>query len=298
MNLISSLDTGLVTGLIMSFSVYGLAIAFKLMNFPDLTVEGSFLLGAAGFAILKSAGFGTTTAVGFAILLGALAGLLTAVLYSVFHVNKFLSGILVVSTCYTLALRLMGSSNIGLLGQQTFFDKLDSSFTVHGLSVGKILVIASIFLLVSGIILFALSSPMGLKIRVAGCNPAYAKILNINVSKSIVAALAITNSLAAISGAMLSAHQGFADVGLGQGVLIISLASMYLGERIISEINLPMSVFVLTTSLVGSVIYQLLLAIAIRLGLNPIDLKLVTAILVLSLMVLRSEKSDGAYTEY
>ena len=296
MNWISPIETGLVMGLIMAFSVYGLAIAFRLFNFPDLTIEGSFLLGAVGFAVAQKSGLGMAAATVVAVLMGALAGALTGLLHATFRMNKFLAAILVVSITYTLALRIMGSSNIGMLGSSTIFDLVDGILVIEGFSAGKILLLGGGIIFVGVLVLAALSSQFGLRLRVAGCNPEYARTLGINVTVGVTVGLAATNALAAISGVLLAVNQGFADVGLGQGVLIFALASMSLGERLISEKRHSVLVFILLSSILGSLAYQLLIAIAVRAGLNPIDLKLVTAILVLVLVVLRTSKSDDVFS--
>lgn len=296
MSWFSSIDTGLVMGLIMAFSVYGLAIAFRLFNFPDLTIEGSFLLGAVGFAVAQKSGFNMAVAMQFSVILGALAGLTTGALHSIFRINKFLASIIVVSISYTFALRIMGTSNIGLLNSSTVFDRLDGILIIQNVSVGKIVFIGGFVVVIGSLILFALSSQAGLRLRVAGCNPVYARTLDINVVISTMVGLAATNSLAAISGAFLSVHQGFADVGLGQGVLIFALASMSLGERLVSEKRFSVPVFIFLASVLGSIAYQILMAVAVRMGLNPIDLKLITGMLVLILVVLRTSKNDDAYS--
>ena len=272
-------NTGVVIGLLMAACVLGLGIAYRLFNFPDLTVEGSFLLGAVGVAVAQREGLPVGVSLEVAAALGAAAGSVTAVVHSRFGVNKFLSGIIVTAICYTVGLRLMGTSNIGLLGATTFLDRPDG--------IGKV---AALFIMVGAMcaaLYGALRSRFGLRLRTAGSNPIYARMLGINVSRSLVITLGITNALAALSGGLLALHQGFADIGLGQGILIVGLASLTVGERLIPETKLPLVAYVLTASVVGGVLYQLLVAFAIRLGLNPIDLKLVTALFVLMLVAMR-----------
>jgi putative ABC transport system permease protein len=297
MNLSGPFDVGLVTGLLMAFSVYGLSTALRLFNFPDLTVEGSFLLGAVGFAVGQKSGLGMSAAVLLGVSLGFLSGLLTGGLHSIFGINKFLAGIIVVSVAYTVGLRLMGASNIGLLGTPTIFDRLDEVWRVDGISLGKISFLAALYCTIGILLVTALNSHTGLKLRVAGSNPAYAKTLGISVSPCLMAGLAATNSLSALSGALLAAHQGFADIGLGQGVLIFALASMTLGEGLISDRLLPVPAFILLAAIVGSIAYQVVVAFAVRVGLNPVDLKLVTAVLVLALIVVRSSRMDAAFAD-
>ena len=272
-------NTGIVTGLLMAACVLGLAIAYRLFNFPDLTVEGSFLLGAVGMAVAQRQGLpaGVSLAAGAA--LGAAAGALTALVHARFGVNKFLAGIIVSAICYTAGLRLMGASNIGLLGETTFLDRPDG--------VGKVATLLVLVGAMCAALHSALRSRAGLRLRTAGCNPAYAAMLGINVGRSLMITLGITNALAALSGGLLAVHQGFADIGLGQGILIVGLASLTVGERLVPQRRLTLVAYVLAASVGGGVAYQLLMAFAIRLGLNPVDLKLVTALFVLMLVATR-----------
>lgn len=295
MNWLVPLQTGLEMGLIMFFAVFGLAVAFRLFNFPDLTIEGSFLLGAAGFAVMRKNGLDMFSALLIAQVWGGLAGVLTGWLHARFQVNKFLAAIVVVAISYTLALRLMGAPNIGLLSSATVFDRLDQWADGVGLRVGKIAFLFIIACLVGAVTVLAMYSRLGLKCRVAGSNPTYARTLGISVIVSTMIGLGLTNALAALSGALLSVHQGFADVGLGQGVLIIALASMTLGERLLSERRFSVPVFILLSSMLGGIAYQWLISLAVSAGLNPVDLKLVTAVLVLALVVVRSRQRDDAF---
>lgn len=297
MSWMAPLESGVVMGLVMALCVLGLSIAFRLFNFPDLTIEGSFLLGAAGFAVALKGGLGLAGAVGCAVLLGAAAGLVTGLLHVGFRMNKFLAGVIVVSICYTAALRLMGSSNIGLLGFSTVFDQLDTAWVVQGISTGKMFFLSALVMAVGAVVLAALTSRFGLRLRVVGCNPDYARTLGIGVAAGMMGALAATNALAAASGALLALHQGFADASLGQGVLIFALASMSIGERMLSERALPVALFILVSALLGSIAYQLVIALAVRAGLNPVDLKLATALLMLALIAFRASRNDDAFAE-
>ena len=298
MNLFVPIETGLIMGLIMAFSVFGLAIAFRLFSFPDLTIEGSFLLGAVGIAIAQKNHLGIFFIFFFPMILGASTGCITALLYSKFNINKFLSGILVVAISYTLSLRLMGSSNIGLLGNSNAFELFENVWVLNGFPILKFIFLCGLTIFTGAIVLLLLKSKIGLEIRVAGCNPTYSNILGINVTFSLMIGLAITNALSALSGALLTIHQGFADVGIGQGVLILTLASMTIGERLLSEKKYSITLFIFLSSIFGSVSYQILIAIAIRAGLNPIDLKLVTAILVLILVISKSGKKNDLFSRF
>jgi len=294
MNWLVPLDIGLSMGLIFAWAVLALALAFRLLSFPDLTVEGSLPLGAAVYAaILKSDG-SLSTAVVTAIIAGAIAGGLTAFLHVRFSLNKFLAGIIVVAITYSLSLRIMGASNIGLLQSASLFDFVTPLDRATGeiFHAGTILFLAVSLVIGATLLVSALSSRRGMRLRVAGSNPEYARSLGISVPWNLIFGLALTNGLAAFSGVLLAMHQGFADVGMGLGVLILALAAMTIGERLISEKKVPFHIFVVLAAIFGSILYQVLVAYAVRMGLAPTDLKLVTAVLVLLVVAFRVSQ-DG-----
>jgi len=298
-NWLVPLDIGLVMGLLFAWAVIALALGFRLLNFPDLTVEGSVPLGAALFAAFSRAGLPLTGSILAAIVGGMLAGSLTGFLHVRFRMNKFLAGIIVIAMAYSISLRIMDASNIGLLNQSTVFDlvkPLDGVGT--GVFHSGTILILLVFLAIGSVaILAGLSSRRGLRLRVAGSNPEYAHSLGISVPRNIVAGLAITNGLAAFSGVLLAMHQGFSDVGMGQGVLILALAAMTIGERLLPEKRFPFHVFVLVSAILGSIAYQVLVAYAVRAGLAPSDLKLATAVLVLLVVALRISRNGELFTE-
>lgn len=299
MNWLAPLDIGLVMGLLLAWAVLALALGFRLLDFPDLTVEGSLPLGAAVFAVLHKGGLPMPVSMICALLVGAAAGALTGFLYVRFKLNKFLAGIIVIAIAYSLSLRVMSASNIGLLQSSSVFDLVDSlNRGIPGhLHLGTILLLAG-FIAVGGIaLLWALATRRGVRLRVAGSNPEYAKSLGINVPLNMILGLAITNSLAAFSGLLLTMHQGFADISMGQGVLILALAAMTIGERLLPEKHLPFHVFVFLSAIVGSVAYQVLVAYAVRAGLAPTDLKLATAIMVLAVVALRVSRNGELLAE-
>ena len=293
------LDIGLVMGLLLSWAVLALTLGFRLLDFPDLTVEGSLPLGAAVFAVLYKNGFSMIVSIVCTFLAGAAAGALTGFLYTRFKLNKFLAGIIVIAIAYSLSLRIMGASNIGLLQLASVFDLAEplNKIMPNRLHLGTILMLTG-FLTVGGIaLLWGLATRRGVRLRVAGSNPEYAKSLGINVPLNVIIGLAITNALAAFSGLLLTMHQGFADISMGQGVLILALAAMTIGERLLPEKHLPFHVFVFLAAIAGSVAYQILVAYAVRAGLAPTDLKLATAIMVLAVVALRVSRNGELLTE-
>lgn len=293
------LDIGLVTGLILAWPVLAFAAAFRLLGFPDLTLEGSLPTGAAVCAVALVHGWPAWAAVVVAMLAGAFLGALTASIHAKLHVNKFLSGIIVVAISYTVALRIMDASNIGLIRSASVFDLVSPLNSLGSpFQIGTILFLGIILVAGCAVILAAINTLPGVRLRVAGSNPDYARALGISVPANLIAGLAITNALVAGSGALLAMYQGFADIGMGQGILILALASMTIGERIIPDRSLSISAFVVVSAIVGSLVYETLTAYAVRLGLAATDLKLATALFVLAVIALRVRKRDDGFLEF
>lgn len=299
MELLAPLDVGLLTGLIYALPVIALALAFRVLAFPDITIEGSFPLGAATFGILVKSGVSAPLAALAGVTAGALVGALTAFLHTRFRINKLLAGIIVVAITYTLSLRVMGSSNVGLIGQPSIFNLVSAwdGFVGGNLHAGTLLLLAAIVAIVCSLAIVGLSTRLGLRLRAAGANPAYARLLGIHVPINLICGLAITNGIAALGGVLAAMNQGFADVGMGQGILIMALAALTIGERLLPSKRLSYQTFILLAALCGATIYQLLVSFALRLGLAATDLKLATAVLVLLVIALRATKDGQLFLE-
>lgn len=280
-------QTGIQMGLIMALAVFGLAISYRLFNFPDLTIEGSFLLGAVGIAVLNRQGWSMATSFLGAMILGALAGGITGGLHSKYNVNKFLTGIVVTAIAYSLSLRMMDGPNVGLMEVSASVDERLASFPLIGSDFMRTVVLAVVVSAFGLLVVSLLRSRYGLQIRVATCNPKLAESIDIRVVLSYVIGLGIANALSAMSGALLAVHQGFTDVGLGQGMLVFALASLSIGERLLSDRNMGLPMFIFVAAVCGSMVYQCLIAWAVGAGLNPVDLKMATGFLVLLVIVLR-----------
>jgi putative tryptophan/tyrosine transport system permease protein len=293
------LDVGLVMGLIFAYPAVALAAAFRLFSFPDLTIEGALPIGAAVFGASVLGGVPTTIGVLAAIAAGGLAGGATGFLHVRFGINKLLAGIIVVAISYSLSLRIMGTANVSLLRTATVFDSaklLDARLAAH-LHLATIALL-SITLGVTCCILFlALSGRRGIRMRIAGSNPEYARSLGICVQLHLIAALAGCNALAAYAGVLLAMHQGFADVSMGQGLLILTLAATTVGERVIPERYLSYPLYVVLSAVVGSLVYQVIVAYAVRLGFAPADLRLVTAVFVLAVIAIGSSKQGSELSD-
>jgi putative tryptophan/tyrosine transport system permease protein len=289
------LDIGLVMGLILAYPAIALAVAFRLFNFPDLTIEGSLPIGAAVFGSLVLGDVPTPISVLVAISAGGILGGMTGFLHVRFGINKFLSAIIVVAISYSLNLPIMGTSNISLLRAITIFDstKLLDAALVIPLHIATIALLSIMLGAICSVLFFALSGRRGIQMRVAGSNPEYARSLGISVPFHLVVALAACNAIAASSGVLLAMYQGFADVSMGQGVLIWALAAVTIGERLVPERHLPYPLYVILSAVVGSTAYQVITSYAVRVGLAPADLRLTTALFVLVVIAIGSSEQGG-----
>lgn len=295
--MVSLLDIGLTSGLVYAWIVLALAVAFRLLDFPDLTIEGSVPLGAGAYAAIVALDASPLAAIAGGVLAGAAAGALTGWIHSRLRLNKFLAGILVVAICYSGGLRIMGASNVGLIRFSTIFDRLGewdrsfgTSFHVATATFLGLLVLLGITALAA-----ALSSRWGLRMRVAGTNPEYAEGLGLVPGRYLIVGLAATNGLAALGGILLSTRQGFSDIGMGQGLLILALASLTIGERLFPQRLFPIHLYVLCASVLGAVAFQVLAALALRAGLAGADVKLATALIVLLVVGLRWSSDSGLF---
>lgn len=275
-------ELGLGYGLL----VLGMYVSFRVLRFPDLTVDGSFTLGGALCATLLSRGADPFTATAAAALAGAAAGAFTGFLYSYLHINKILSGVLTLTMLYSVNLRILGGPNlplpdgVGLTGYlQNWTGWPSASLTL------------SLFLVVALSAKLALDSllrtEVGLVLRATGDNTRLVRGLGRSPEGFRLLGMALANALVAVSGTLLVQGFGFADIGLGTGALTVGFASLLLGEGMLRPSNVRSATL---AALVGSCLYQLLLSAALRLGLAPSDLKLVTGAFVIILLVLQERR--------
>lgn len=293
------LDIGVVQGLILACAVLGFSIALRVLRFPDLTVEASLLLGGAAYAVAITHGKSIGLSFALALIIGAVAGAITATLHTRLCLNKFLAGILVIAAAYSLSLRLMGGSNIGLLDAPNPLERVQS-WNDNGPKDTHIGDVFALGLLTAGVcfgLVMLLKSRTGMKLRAAGCNPLHARAIAVDPAWYLVGGIALMNALAAFSGALLAMYQGFSDVSMGQGTLIIALASMTIGERLTASSRWPEYLSVVVAAVAGSILYQWIIAVAVRMGLAATDLKLATAIIVLIVVAVRAAKKDDLLAE-
>jgi len=287
----------LTIGFILSLLALGVLISFRIFAFPDITAEGSITLGAAVTAILLVNGTGPFVATLAAVMAGMAAGASTGVLHAKFKINGLLSGILVMTALYSTNLHVMGRSNVPLLTATTFVTEAGRlGATVLGnaaeikamgwlVSTRDVSVLLFAVLAASStgaILYFFFRTDLGTAMRATGDNSQMIRALGVSDGTMIILGLAVSNGLVALSGALLAQYQGFADVQMGIGMLVWGLASVIIGEALVGVRQLG---FAITGAVMGSVLFRLLVAIALRWGLNPNDLKLITAAFVFLALV-------------
>ena len=265
-------------GIIWGIMTLGVYITFKVLDFPDLTVDGSFALGGAVSAILISNGMNPFITLFFSLLAGSLAGLATGILNTKLQIPGILAGILTMIALYSINIRVMGGRpNIPLLGMATSLtiiqNILSLSKVVSDLLVGFVF---SVFIVL--IMYWFFGTEMGCAIRATGNNEKMIRALGVDTNVMKTIGLMISNALVSLSGALVTQSQGYADVGMGTGTIVIGLASVIIGEVIFG--NRFNFLYKLSSIVMGSIIYRIIIAIVLQLGLKATDLKLLTAIIV------------------
>jgi putative ABC transport system permease protein len=269
-------------GFLYAFMTMGVFITFRIHNFPDITVDGSFTAGAATAAVLIVSGVDPFLAIPVAFLVGAAAGTLTALIHTRLNINGLLAGILVMTGLYSINLHIMGRSNIPLLNQPSFIaflEKTNPGFPQEiWIAVCLFIVMGLFWLLVS---LF-FKTDFGIRMRGTGNNASMASATGVNVNRMKILGVALANGFVGISGCLVAQYQGFADIGMGIGTVVIGLAAVIIGESVLRSRSISVKVL---SAILGSVIFRFMIAFALYVGMNPIDLKLLTAVFVLLTLV-------------
>ena len=289
----------LTIGLILSLLSMGVWIGFRVLRFCDITVDGSITLGAAVAAVLLVHGVSPWLATLAAAGAGAAAGLITGMLHTRFRIPELLSGILVMTALYSINLRVMGRSNVPLLNVPTVATPATRAlarvrsresdacsifgWAVPGADLAMLVTVLVIALAVALLIRWFLLTHLGTGLRATGENPQMARAQGINHSRMLVFGLICANALVGLAGALLAQYQGFADVQMGIGMIVWGLASIIIGEALVARATPG---YALCGAIMGTLLFRLLVAIALRWGLNPNDLKLVTAVFVFAALVL------------
>jgi len=280
-------------GLLFAFLGLGVLLTFRFFRFPDLTAEGSYPLGGAVVAALLVSGINPFAATLAAALAGAAAGVVTALIHTRLRINAIIAGIIVMTAVYTVDLRVMGRANTPLLSTPSVFGGIVAAANALGLpireSVVTNIVILAVFVAVVAMLMAAfLRTDLGLAVRATGENETMIQALGVDTGWTKIVGLALSNFLIALSGALVAQNHGFADIGMGIGILVTGAAAVLIGEAIFGDRTIAVWIF---AAIVGVLIYRLLVVLALYVGLQPTDLKLITAVLLLLALALPKLRS-------
>jgi putative ABC transport system permease protein len=273
----SLLPVALLEGICYAFVGIGVWLTFRVLSFPDLSIEGVFPLGAVvtGTSILF--GINPIIAMIFSICAGLLAGIFTAVLNTKLGINNLLSGILTTTGLYSINLTIMHGSNIALLHKTTSVEYTAQLLGISNLYWASMVVIGITVSIACILLYLFLHTQLGLILRATGQNEQMVRSIGINTDYIKWMGLACANGFVALSGSLVAQVQGFADVGMGVGSVVIGLAALILGERLIKKQGIGWAIWAV---LVGSTFYRIIISLALRLGLGAMNLKLVTMLLI------------------
>lgn len=263
-------------GLLWAVMALGVYITFRVLDVADLTVEGSFPLGAATAATMMVAGYGPGVSFLAAFLAGTLAGVITGILHTKMKIPALLAGILTMIALYSVNLRVMGKANLSLLGVDTAFKLAKSALGMN--TAQTTLVVGFVVTVAVGVFLYwFFGTEIGAAIRATGFNQQMIRAQGINTDHTIIFGLLLSNGLVAVSGALVAQSNGFADVGMGTGTIVIGLASVIIGEVLFGTRSFKNC---LISVVLGSVVYRIVIAAVLAMGMPPNDLKLFTSVLV------------------
>ena len=263
--------------LIFAIMVLGVYISFRILNFPDMTVDGTFPLGAAISAKLLTLGVNPYLTLLVALVAGAAAGAVTGLIHVKLKVKDLLAGILVMTALYSVNLRVMGKSNIPLFEEDNIFNTEYSMMITI-----VVLILISKFLLD-----YLLKTKFGFALKALGDNENLIVSLGLNEEKYKIYGLMIANSFVAFSGAVLAQYQGFADVGMGTGIIVIGLASIIIGDTLFGKRRKLAGT---TIVIIGSILYRGVIAVTLSMGMDASDLKLITSVIVIVILWIQKQK--------
>lgn len=263
--------------LIFAIMVLGVYISFRILNFPDMTVDGTFPLGAAISAKLLTLGVNPYLTLLVALITGAAAGAITGLIHVKLKVKDLLAGILVMTALYSVNLRVMGKSNIPLFEEDNIFNTEYS-----------MMITIAVLILISKFLLdYLLKTKFGFALKALGDNENLIVSLGLNEEKYKIYGLMIANAFVAFSGAVLAQYQGFADVGMGTGIIVIGLASIIIGDTLFGKRRRLAGT---TIVIIGSILYRGVIAVTLSMGMDASDLKLITSVIVIVILWIQNQK--------
>ena len=273
MELLSAFPGAIAQGFIWGIMAIGVYITFKILDIADLTVDGSICTGAAVCTVLATKGVNIYLALLAAVIAGLLAGLLTGLLHTVLGIPAILSGILTQLILWSANLKIMGKANISLSARsyKVMLTQMNINSSIAVLAVIGIILIALLY--------WFFGTELGCSVRATGCNLNMSRAQGINTNVNIVLGLMLSNAIVALSGALLAQYQGFADINMGKGAIVIGLAAVIIGEVVFGKIFKNFALR-MTAVVIGGIIYYIVITLVLRLGLNANDLKLFSALVV------------------
>ena len=264
-------------GLMWSILAIGVFLSFRVLDVPDMTCEGSFPLGGAIAASMIAAGVSPWAGLAAGALGGLIAGVVTGVLYTKLKIPAILAGILTMIALYSINLHVMGKANISLLRADTVFSTTSEMLHINMSAAGFVVPLIMMAVII-GFIYWFFGTELGMCIRATGFNPQMVRAQGVNTDTMTIIGLFISNALIGLCGAVVAQNNGFADVGMGIGTIVIGLASVIIGEVILGADSFSAS---LAAVVLGSILYRVVIAGVLYLGMPPNDLKLFTAIIVM-----------------
>ena len=297
MNWLWDIQSDAILGLIWGIMVLGVYITYRVLDFADMTVDGSFTLGGAISAVYIAKGVQPILAILIATVGGLIAGLVTGVLHTKFKIPGLLAGILCQFGLYSINLRIMGKANFGTLDAETIYSQVKTLGVPNkwtGMVVGLVFVVILIIL-----IYCFFGTEIGCALRATGNNPDMVKAMGTNTNTMMILGLVIGNGLVSMSGALVAQYNGYADINMGVGTIVIGLAAIIMGEVLFFKKNYFQR---LAGAVIGSIVYRIIVAIVLRLGIGKVgilaklniradDMKLITAIIVVIALVSPQIKS-------
>lgn len=264
-------------GLIFAIVAIGVYITYKILDFPDMSVDGTFPLGAAVAAVLLTKGINPFVASAAAFAAGCIGGAVTGILHVKLRINNLLSGILVMFALYSINLRIMSKSNIPLFAEVTVFSS----------AINPIIIIAIFAFIVKILLDLFLKTKLGFALIATGNNEQLVTMLGLNKDNMKLLGLVLANGIVALAGSLMAQFQGFSDVGMGTGTIVTGLAAITMGVNIFKRVSIirPTTMVVL-----GSIFYKGAIALALKLGLEATDLKLITALIVIAALSINKKK--------
>lgn len=276
-------------GLIYAVMALGVYITYKILDFPDMTVDGSFPMGAAITAILISKGFNSLLTLPISFFFGAIVGMCTGLIHVKLKVRDLLAGIIMMTGLYTINLRIAGTANLPIYNKSNIFDNpiVNAVFKGGLSSFRKLIVMILIMLICKYLLDWYLRTKSGMMLRAVGDNDTIVTSLGVDKGYVKIVGLSLANGLAALSGCLYAQQQRYFDISMGTGTVVIGLASVIIGTSLFKKVT-----FLRVTSsvVIGSILYKACVALAISLGLQSTDLKLVTAVLFLIILVISMDR--------